>query len=179
MPVSGHEAILPTMEVGVSKFQAQATQEARPKGRLRPAARNCFLVIALLVFLFLVFFFFNFQQVVVVGASMEPTFEDGQRILVCKALWLVGPVKKGDVVVIRFGAPGEYLVKRVAWVEGEGVDVSIPPPDQWDFFRQGRPYVVPSGQVYVLGDNLAASEDSRSFGPVPLKDVIGKVWGSE
>lgn len=143
---------------------------------MRPAARNCFLVIALLVFLFLVFFFMSFQTVVVIGDSMAPKFKDGDRILICKASWLVGPMKKGDIVVIRYGPPGEYLVKRVWWLEGEEVGSNIPNPDQWDFFEHGGPLVVPPGHIYVLGDNITISEDSRAFGPVPLFDVIGKVW---
>lgn len=103
---------------------------------------------------------------------MEPTLKDKQRILVCKAFWLVGAPKKGDIVVIRGEAPGEYLVKRVYATEGEEVDYAYQ-PENYDF-SQGK-YVVPEGYVYVLGDNLSMSEDSREFGPVPMQRILGKV----
>lgn len=104
---------------------------------------------------------------------MEPTFRDKQRILVCKALWLIGPIKAGDIVVVRQGEVGEYVVKRVYKTGGEEImDVTLG-PDGWDWHK--GPYKVPEGTIYVLGDNLAESEDSRSFGPVWLKDVLGKV----
>lgn len=141
---------------------------------LKPGARNWFLLFLLFVFLFLVFFFLNFQRVVVKGESMYPTFHHGQRILVCKAMWLVGPIRKDDVVVIKRPETGEYLVKRVRFLEGEEVDRTLQ-PDNWNFIM--GPYRVPRGHVYVLGDNLNNSEDSRSFGPIPLSDVLGKVVG--
>lgn len=134
--------------------------------------RRSLLVPLLGALLFLVFFFYNFQTVTVKGHSMEPTLRDNQRILVCKALWLVGQPKRGDIVVIRGDRKGEYLVKRVAATGGEFVDYEIQ-PFEYDF-TQGK-FKVPEGYVYVIGDNLAASEDSRAFGPVPLERILGKV----
>lgn len=135
-------------------------------------ARRGFLAALLTVFLFLVFFFYNFQTVLVDGHSMEPTLHHKQRILVCKALWLVGAPTKGDIVVIRGDAPGDYMVKRVYAVAGQPVDYAYQ-PENYDFSR-GK-YVVPQGHIYVLGDNVNVSEDSRTFGPVPLERVLGKV----
>ncbi|MEW5884784.1 MAG: signal peptidase I [Armatimonadota bacterium] len=134
--------------------------------------RRGLLTALLAVFLFLVFFFYNFQTVLVDGHSMEPTLKDKQRILVCKALWLVGAPKKGDIVVVRGDVPGDYLVKRVYATEGQQVDYAYQ-PENYDF-SLGK-YVVPEGHVYVLGDNLSMSEDSREFGPVPLRKILGKV----
>lgn len=141
---------------------------------MKPAARQWFLLFLLFVFLFLVFFFLNFQRVVVKGESMYPTFQPGQRILVCKAMWLVGPLRKGDLVVIKRPVTEEYLVKRVRFLEGEEVDRTLQ-PDFWNFIM--GPYQVREGHIYVLGDNLNISEDSRAFGAIPLSDVLGKVIG--
>ncbi len=102
---------------------------------------------------------------------MENTLKNGDHILVCKALWLVS-INKGDIIVIKGEKPGEYLVKRVYALEGDSVDFSNQPKD-WDFTK-GK-FVVPEGHVYVLGDNAAVSEDSRSFGPVPNGQILGKV----
>jgi signal peptidase I len=138
----------------------------------RKEVRRTLLVPLLGALLFLVFFFYNFQTVTVKGHSMEPTLRDNQRILVCKALWLVGQPKRGDIVVIKGDQKGEYLVKRVVATEGEFVDYQVQPFEH--DFTFGK-YRVPEGYVYVVGDNLAASEDSRTFGPVPLERLLGKV----
>jgi signal peptidase I len=158
------------MEFDLSKLREPTA--SNQKAGLKPAARNGFLVVLLLVFLFLTFFFFNFQTIVVKGESMLPTFKPDQRILVCKAIWLVGPLRQGDIVVVRSQSPGEYLVKRVYAVAGSKVDYRYQ-PFNWDY-TQGQ-FSVPEGHLYLLGDNLANSEDSREFGPIALGDVLGKV----
>lgn len=116
----------------------------------------------------LAFFAYNFQFVVISGESMSPTLHSNQRILVCKALWALGPVGKGDVVVVN--TREGYVVKRIAYMEGEAVKEEDRPFAE----PMSPPFVVPKGSVYVLGDNRAASEDSRIFGPVKLTQVVGK-----
>jgi signal peptidase I len=86
------------------------------------------------------------RRVVVRGASMAPTLVEGDRLLVVRRRTLA----PGDVVAVRDPRDrSQLLVKRVG--------------------------VVGSGAVTVLGDNAAASSDSRVFGPVPRGDVIGTV----
>lgn len=82
----------------------------------------------------------------VVGDSMTPAFEPGDRLLAVR----LGRIRQGDVVAVRDPRhETRLIVKRVAWV---------------------------SGQVLELrGDNDAASTDSRSFGPVPRSAVTGRV----
>lgn len=129
--------------------------------------------VALLFLLaFAVFFQTSFQTVVVSGDSMEPTFRDGQRLLVCRAYWLVGQIRRNDIVVIR-GQDGKgFLIKRVHRLGGEVVDF-MNVPDNWRI-THGE-FRVPKDHLYVIGDNYAVSEDSRKYGPVPLSRVIGKV----
>jgi signal peptidase I len=126
----------------------------------------------LLMFLLALFFFFNFTTVIVSGHSMEPTYHTGQRLLACKAYWLVGGIKDNDIVVIRTGKGGEYIIKRVYKQAGEVVDWVNAPAD-WHL-AEGE-YVVPPNSIYVIGDNRKVSEDSRSFGPVEVSRVIGKI----
>lgn len=115
--------------------------------------------VALFVFLIIAFLYHSFFTLSVVrGKSMEPTFHDGQVILVGKGGLLFGPLKRGDVVV--FTRDGQLLVKRV---------VALPYETAPDGTR------VPADHIYVVGDNLEVSEDSRTFGPIPLRSVIGKV----
>ena len=86
------------------------------------------------------------RRVLVAGSSMEPTLSPGDRLLVMHA----GRVKPGDLVALR--EPNDVsrvIVKRVAAVR--------------------------RGEVVVLGDNPEASTDSRFFGPVPERAVLGRV----
>jgi len=87
-------------------------------------------------------------QVRVAGASMQPTLADGDRLL-CRDVSGRRPVRAGDVVVARRpDRPALLLVKRAVRREGEG----------W----------------WLEGDNPAASDDSRVFGPVPDSLVLGR-----
>ena len=86
-------------------------------------------------------------RVVVVGPSMIPTLEDGDRCLVRRTR----RVESGDLVVfIDPEYPRRLVVKRVVVVSSSGIDVA--------------------------GDNSGESRDSRSFGPVPASAVIGVAW---
>ena len=86
------------------------------------------------------------RRVVVEGRSMEPTLAPGDRLLVVRAR----RVRAGEVVAVRDPRRGDrVLVKRVAAVLDDG--------------------------VVVRGDNAEASTDSRSFGPVPARAVVGRV----
>lgn len=130
----------------------QTEQSNKPRRWLRQA-------VALFVFLIVAFLYHNFFTLSVVkGKSMEPTFHDGQVVLVGKGGLLFGALKRGDVVVFTRGR--DLLVKRV---------LALPYETAPDGTR------VPPDHIYVVGDNLEVSEDSRTFGPIPLKTVIGKV----
>jgi signal peptidase I len=119
-----------------------------------------------------VFFYTNFKTIEVQGNSMEPTLVAGQRLLVSKAYWLVGAIKEGDIVVINSPFEHEVIIKRVYKTGGGTVDLALV-PEHWDI-THGK-YKVPEGTIYVLGDNLEVSQDSRHYGEFSLKDVLGKV----
>jgi len=141
-------------------MQPDLTENPAPK-TVQTAKQQRWLrqAVALFVFLIIAFLYHSFFTLSVVrGKSMEPTFHDGQVILVGKGGLLFGPLKHGDVVV--FTRNGQLLVKRV---------VALPYETAPDGTR------VPANHIYVVGDNLEVSEDSRAFGPIPLSSVIGKV----
>lgn len=126
------------------------------------------------VLAFAVFFLLNFTTVVVSGGSMLPTFKTGRRLLASKAYWLVGSLRRDDIVVVREKDGKGYFIKRIYRLAGETVDmVNVPRAPLWTL-AQG-PFVVPPNTVYVLGDNREISSDSREFGPVELSRIIGKV----
>jgi signal peptidase I len=150
------------------------------------------ILIALLINLFLA------QATRVYGQSMEPNLHTDQRLIVEKLsynryfrqyLKLDGP-QRGDVVVIRLdGQNNELLIKRVIGLPGDQVEIH-----DGRVFVNGQPLnepyltgvtsgyygpaIVPPLHIFVLGDNRSFSNDSRNFGTVPLKDVIGRAWFS-
>ncbi len=143
---------------------------------IKPKARKKWITgfgIGLIVVLaFAITAFSGFKMVQVSGESMTPLYRDGQKVLMTNWYWLVGPVRHDDIVVIKGSSPGEYLFKRAQYLSGETVDwVNV--PRTWTM-ASGR-YKVPEGYIFVIGDNLAASSDSRDFGPVPVEDIVGKV----
>ena len=140
------------------------------KGKKR--AITGFGVLLSVVLVFAIFFYLNFKTVQVAGISMLPTLKDRQRVLVSKAYWLVGAIAKKDIVVIRDDTPTGFMIKRIQYMPGEKVDWKWVP----DNYRlSDGPYIVPEGEVYVMGDNRPHSEDSRRIGPVAIADILGKV----
>ena len=103
---------------------------------------------------------------------MQPTFKTGRKLLVSKAWWLVGGIRKHDILVVHDNNKTGYMVKRVYAMAGEEVP--------WMYAPEGHKlssgtYRVPEGQIYLMGDNRGYSEDCRKIGAVPLEKVIGKV----
>lgn len=142
------------------------------------AAKTGFSIILIALLALSLFMYLNFTTVVVTGESMEPTYKSGAKVLSSKAYWLIGRVKKKDVVVLEDPQKqGAFIIKRVLGLSGDVID-----PANWPdrSITEGE-YRVPEGTVYVVGDNRNQSEDSRKFGPVPDKDIRGKVvhLGSE
>ena len=140
----------------------------------RKAAITGFGAVLLAIFGLVLFFKTNFEYVIVSGKSMEPTFMDKDKILTSRAYWLIGAIKDGDVVVVKSPEAEDrkgYLIKRVHRMGGETVDfLNVPESHR---LADGE-YVVPPDSIFVIGDNRSVSEDSRKFGPVKLKDVLGK-----
>ena len=118
------------------------------------------------------------------GLSMLPTLEQGDRLLVLRT-WGKGRRKKGQVVVLRNPDPAMRtpslghiaVVKRIVALEGEVYTIS---PDDSALARGQNAvaqqiWAIPSGQVFVCGDNPKASRDSRMWGPLPLRSIQGVV----
>lgn len=98
-------------------------------------------------------------------SSMEPGVRQGDHVLADKTAYQRIAPKKGDVVI--FANPDNRSMRFIKRIEALPGDV-VTRPD-------GTAQKVPHGFAYVLGDNRARSVDSRHFGFIPLRDIIGKV----
>lgn len=119
------------------------------------------------------------------GTSMNPTFMDGQYVLVNKLAYKWSPQTRGDIIVFYFPLnPSEEYIKRLIGRPGDVVSI-----------KRGQVYVndillvedyiaappryegvwkVPEDSFFVLGDNRNNSSDSHDWGMVPTNHIIGK-----
>jgi signal peptidase I len=120
------------------------------------------------------------------GLSMEPRVHAGEFVLINTLAYRFGPVRRGDVVAFRHDAPNpETYLKRVVGLPGERVTVRdgvvaidgrtlVEPYVRFPDRRSAPPAIVPPHAYYVLGDNRADSDDSRNWGVLDARDVVGK-----
>ena len=132
---------------------------------------------------------FGFQVARVDGLSMAPTLEDHDRLIVNKLVYELGDPRPGDIVMLYYPLnPDKMFVKRVIAREGDTVRIvdgrvyvnDIPLHDDYvpAEFRSHDDYgpqVVQQGYYFVMGDHRNNSSDSRHWGPVPKKYIVGKV----
>ena len=123
------------------------------------------------------------------GLSMAPTLDDQDRLIVNKLVYQFGDPQPGDIVMLYYPVdPDKMFVKRVIAQEGDTVRIvdgrvyvnELPLADDYvpSEFRSHDdlgPTVVQPGYYFVMGDHRNNSLDSRHWGPVPKKYIVGKV----
>jgi signal peptidase I len=137
---------------------------------------------------------FLLQSVKVVGRSMVPTLSDSQHYLLNRWVYYFHSPRHSDIVVLRDPADNGFSVKRVVATPGESVYLK-----EGNVYVNGcklhEPYLAPGtptftdsqyrdqlilcgkDQFFLLGDNRQNSIDSRTYGPVPRKNILGPiVW---
>lgn len=127
------------------------------------------------------------ERIRVESISMEPNLYAGDFVLVNKAIYFFNKLPTlGDVVVFRYplnpdatpyikrviGLPGDEVQVEGGKVYLNGVMLEEPYLDQGT--TRGGTWVVPDDQLFVMGDNRANSSDSRTWGFVPMDNVIGR-----
>lgn len=137
---------------------------------------------------------FLVQPFLVSGASMSPNFSNGDYVLVDELTYRLRPPERGEVVV--FHDPQDYstyFIKRIIGLPGERVVLK---DDSITIVNGGHPqgfalhesylpqglqtsgsstYIVSSSTYLLFGDNRPFSYDSRSWGPLPTKNIVGLV----
>jgi signal peptidase I len=128
------------------------------------------------------------QSSVVVGRSMEPNLQNGQRLVVSKVAYIFHQPSRGDVIVFHppISMRTEYI-KRIIGLPGDTVEVKdggvivngkllqepyIASPPLYTFPAQK----VPENEYFVMGDNRNNSNDSHNWGGVSRQSIVGKGW---
>ena len=167
------------------------SQEKKPKNYDGDAFEWVQCIVSALVICILLFVFIG-RTVCVIGSSMVPTLEDGDRLVISDLFF---KPKYGDIVVLRKEAFADYpIVKRVIATQGQTVDIdfnegivyvdgrALDEPYTNDFTHDPEDFdgqiTVPEGCVFVMGDNRNRSTDSRtdSIGCVDTRFIIGKAY---
>jgi signal peptidase I len=132
---------------------------------------------------------FGFQVARVEGQSMAPTLQNQDRLIVNKLAYRLGDPVVGDIVMLYYPQdPDKSFVKRVIAESGDTVkivdgrvyrndvllDDSFVPPEYRSHEDYG-PKVIDTGYYFVMGDHRNNSSDSRHWGLVPKKYIIGRV----
>ena len=128
------------------------------------------------------------QSFIVVGSSMMPSYEDGQRLLVNKVFYRVGQPEMGDVIVFQpptgrrvdfikriIACPGDTVEIKEGRVYVNNVAISEPYISSYPSYTMDKK-TVPEGEYFVLGDNRNNSNDSHNGWTVTRDSIVGKVW---
>jgi signal peptidase I len=143
--------------------------------------------------------YFLVQPFYVKGASMEPNFFDHEYLMINEIGYRFNNPVRGEVVVFKYPKdPKQFFIKRVIGLPGDIIEIkedrvyvseggvgdpilfdegSYLPKDVTTKKKSDTArYMLEEGQFFLLGDNRNNSLDSRSFGPVDINLIVGKVW---
>ena len=153
------------------------------------------IISTVVIFAIALFISLTFRYTRVLGDSMEPTFSDGDMLIITNMFY---EPARGDVVVFvdktNEGYGDEPIIKRIIALEGDTVKIEggiiyVKENGSDDFsivnyvedmdipHRNMKEVVVPSGEMFVMGDNVNLSKDSRdpAVGTINVECIIGKV----
>lgn len=137
-------------------------------------------IVACLCLFVIRFYFFSLGKVD--GQSMNPTLNDQDYVLLNKVSYKTGEPKRFDIIMFTL-PDNSVLIKRVIGLPGEKLEyknnslyvdgrvVKDPFIKEEDFIAIN----IPVGEVFVMGDNRDHSTDSRVFGTIPVRQILGKV----
>lgn len=140
--------------------------------------------------------YFLIQPFYVKGASMEPNFFDHEYLIIDEISYRFKEPQRGEVIVFHYPKdPSQFFIKRVIGLPGETIKLH---DGQITIINQERPqgFVLDEttyleketrtrgeleiklkpDEYFVLGDNRSSSLDSRIFGPIKRKNIIGRTW---
>ncbi len=133
------------------------------------------------------------QPFIVSGASMDPTFQNGQYLIVDELTYQLGAPSRGDVIIFRYPKDQtQFFIKRIIGLPGETVRIDNNKVEvtrvDGSTVTLTESYVVNLGngsnatyplgtdEYFVMGDNRPESSDSRSWGVLPRKNIVGRAF---
>lgn len=136
------------------------------------------------------------EPFVVSGHSMLPNYYDKDYLIIDRLSYRTSEPRRGDVVVLKFPKDtSQFFIKRIVGLPGEQVrifqgGVYVYNKEHPNGIKLAEPYLsapvetngrtditrLGSDEYFVLGDNRTASSDSRVWGILPRRDIIGKAW---
>ncbi len=133
------------------------------------------------------------QPFIVSGHSMDPTFADGQYLIVDELSYHLGDPTRGDVVIFRPPLEkSKYYIKRIIGLPGETVSVNgskititktdgttkelIEPYLKNESNDAYKSWTLASDEYFMMGDNRPFSSDSRAWGPVTRDLLVGRAF---
>lgn len=158
------------------------------KGLLKDLFTLAFLIVVVVIPIRM----FIISPFVVDGESMHPTFKNLDYLIVDEIVYAFTAPARGDVVVFRYpGNPSVFYIKRIIGLPGEVVAInrgvititSLSGEVQQlkesyivnDDATYTKKVTLNPGEYFVLGDNRPNSSDSRVWGPLPRKNIVGRV----
>jgi len=131
------------------------------------------------------------QPFIVDGASMDPTFDTGNYLIVDELTYHFRGPERGSILIFKYpGDPRKSFIKRVIGLPGEKVSISggqvtiintaypeglvLDEPYVKFGKKDSADYVLGPSEYFVLGDNRLGSADSRIWGPVPEANIVGR-----
>lgn len=153
-------------------------------------------ILGLSLIIIIPFRLFIAEPFVVSGSSMAPNFHNKDYLIIDRISYRRSEPQRGDVVVIKYPKDNrQYFIKRIIGLPGETLElkngeVFIVSKEQPKGFiiqesyllkntqtlGKPGPITLGSGEYYVFGDNRTASSDSRVWGILPEKNIVGRVW---
>jgi signal peptidase I len=147
--------------------------------------------------------YFVFQPFIVSGSSMEPNFQNGQYLIIDELSYHMREPKRGEVVVMRYPKnEKEFFIKRIIGMPGERIQIDngrvtiyneenpegvtlnesylpnqgLSYPHDTIIVGGSKILTLKNDEYFMMGDNRLGSSDSRDWGPLPRKDMVGKVF---
>ena len=145
----------------------------------------------ILVIVLVLVHYFIITIYIVDGVSMDPTFQSGEVGILSRFAYSVGDPKRGDIVVVKYPGDPEHkrYVKRIIGLPNETISVGDSAVyinekkltenylDSSTMTDKDGKWKLGKDEYFLMGDNRFNSNDSRYFGPVEERFIIGKtVW---
>ena len=139
--------------------------------------------------------YFLIQPFYVKGASMEPNFYDHEYLIIDEISYRLRKPQRGEIIVFKYpNDPSQYFIKRILGMPGESIEIKdgrirvYKNEDSVGYYLDEGQYLsniegltnkkfnLGEDEYLVLGDNRPSSLDSRIFGPIHERSIIGRVW---